>query len=405
VGDGGVQADESRQAAGQRLKEWLAAAEGDLAAASAEVDRLAKAVPCDTHPNAPVGPECAAVTVAQHGSPPDFDFPPLDHVTLGARLGLFDFPAATAVAGSGFVTLKGLGVQLEQALVMWTLQQAAAAGFTLLAPPDVAMASVVEGCGFNPRPSGAAASSQVYSLADSDLCLIGTSEIAIAGMMAGKTLPPEALPARYAAVSHCFRREAGSHGQRDRGLYRLHQFTKVELFAFTAPSVVYDKGAAPAPYPPDPASEAMLQSLVQLQVSILSQLGLHFRVLDMPTEELGAAAYRKYDVETWMPGRGAAAAGAPSVGGWGEVASASNCIDYQARRLNIRTRMLPPPGKAGAAGGGGRGDVAFVHTLNGTACAIPRVMLSILETHQTRDGRVRIPAPLRPFLAGREFLE
>jgi len=342
------------------------------------------------------------VQVALHGAPPEFDFPPADHVTLGTRLGLFDFPAATAVAGSGFVTLKGLGVQLEQALVMWAMQCAAGAGFTLLAPPDLAQSSVVEGCGFNPRPSGAAASSQVYSVADSDLCLIGTSEISVAGMMAGKLLPAEALPARYAAVSHCFRREAGAHGQRDKGLYRLHQFTKVELFAFTAPTVLYDKGAAPAPHPPDPASEAMLESLVQLQVSMLSQLGLHFRVLDMPTEELGAAAYRKYDIEAWMPGRGAAAAGAPAVGGWGEVSSASNCLDYQSRRLNIRVRHATSQ-RPGA--GGGRGDVSFVHTLNGTACAIPRVMLSLLETHQTADGRVRLPAPLRPFLGGREFLE
>lgn len=231
--------------------------------------------------------------------------------------------------------------------------------------------------------------------------------------------PPPCLLARLLLqVSHCFRREAGSSGARDRGLYRLHQFTKVELFAYVAPtyadtpahvsaSVGGGEGGAGGrqtttePLLPNPASDAFLRRLVDLQIMMYAELGLHFRVLDMPTEELGAAAYRKYDIEAWMPCRPTLAAAAASaatagasaaasgsgLGDFGEICSASNCIDYQARRLNVRYKHA-------------QNDNRFVHTLNATACAIPRVMLALLETHQQADGSVAIPSALQPFLGG-----
>jgi len=397
---------------GKRLKEALSALEAECEAARVAAEGAALSLPCDTHPAAPVGPEEAAVEVARVGTLPTFDFVPADHITLGTRLGLFDLTAGPAIAGTGFMVFTGDGVLLQQALVSWALSRAAAAGFTPVAPPDVAHTALVEGCGFNPRDAtdaggGVAASSQVYSLRNSDLCLIGTSEISLAGLHAGAIMDAATLPAAYCAVSHCFRREAGAHGQRDKGLYRLHQFTKVELFAYVVPDAplpplpptalappvairlpATPPAASPALPPPAtlpaPASEAMFERLVNLQVAMMAELGLHFRVLDMPSEELGAAAYRKVDLEAWMPCR-------TGTGAFGEITSASNCTDYQARRLGIRYRAKP-------------GDNRFVHTLNATACAVPRIILALLETHQRADGSVALPPALVPFMGGRTHL-
>ena len=385
---------EERQAAGRRIKDQLASMEEGLSALRARLDSAAAALPCDSHPDAPVGPEDAARTVALHGTRPVFTFTPKSHVELGERLGLFDFAAGAAVAGTGFVMLKGDGVLLEQALVSWALSRLTSEGFVPIAPPDVAQVRLVEGCGFNPRDSGGA-QSQVYGITNSDLCLIGTSEIPLAGLHEDAILDPSSLPATYCAVSHCFRREAGGGGARDRGLYRLHQFTKVEMFAFVTPQQQQqqqqgDSNITTAPdgrIAPSPGSEAMFRRLTDMQVRLFSELGLHFRVLDMPTEELGASAYRKFDVEAWMPCRGEKGEGA-----YGEVSSASNCIDYQARRLNIRYKAGPK-------------DNRFVHTLNATACAIPRTIIALLETHQQQDGSVVIPPALRPFMGGREVLK
>lgn len=391
---------EERQAAGKRIKEELASVETSMDGLKSQLAAAAAQLPCDTHPESPVGPEDNARVVALHGTRRVFDFKPRSHLQLGESLGLFDFHAGSAVAGAGFTVLKGDGVLLELALVQWALSRVAAAGFTPIAPPDLAHSRLVEGCGFNPRDSGGA-KSQVYSVADSDLCLIGTSEIPLAGLHEDAILDSSTLPAQYCAVSHCFRREAGSGGQRDKGLYRLHQFTKVEMFAYVAPDSPAEVAGAASPPPssssggsfpphirtlPSPASEAMFKRLTDMQVSLFNELGLHFRVLDMPTEELGAAAYRKYDIEAWMPCRGEDGAGA-----YGEVSSASNCIDYQARRLNVRYKAGPK-------------DNRFVHTLNATACAVPRTMLALLETHQQADGSVVIPPALRPFMGGREVL-
>ena len=419
---------DERREQGLFLKDRLATVETELAATKQSLDAAGLSLPCDTHPDSPVGDESAAVVVSLHGTKRSFSFSPLDHLALGQHLGMLDFAAAAQISGAGFVLLKNDGVLLEQALVQWALNRAAAAGFSPIAPPDLAYPSLVEACGFNPRSSTTATAatagggdgtthsggmaSQVYSLSNADLALIGTSEIPLAGLHINALMDRDALPATYCAISHCFRREASSGGAKDRGLYRLHQFTKVELFAFVAPAaavaVTNASTAEPPPpstgvrnsgstttstttsavvgaTPPDDNSEAMLSRLLELQISMYSELGLHFRVLDMPTEELGASAYRKYDIEAWMPTRGDRGEGA-----FGEISSASNCIDYQSRRLNIRCRSLPKN--------------TFTHTLNATACAVPRVMLALLETHQQADGSVWLPPALRPYMGGREFL-
>lgn len=394
--------NEERQAKGRALKEELQQLEKKLEELKSRLEAEAAQLPCSSHPAAPVGPESNAKTVAVHGSKPVFSgFTPRDHLQLGQALHLFDFEAASSIAGSGFSVLKNDGVFLEMALVNWALSRAAAAGFQPIMAPDLAQQAIVEACGFNPRDSidpatGQSAVSQVYKLQDSSLCLIGTSEISLAGLMANKLLQnaKKSLPAKFCAVSHCFRREAGASGQRDRGLYRLHQFTKVELFAFVEPESAAGAASGGAGGDGSAASDAMLESIVSLQKSMFAELGLHFRVLDMPTEELGAAAYRKYDIEAWMPCRseGGAAGAGVGKGAYGEVSSASSCLDYQARRLNIRYKDAAT------------GENRFVHTLNGTACAVPRAMLALLETHQQKDGSVQIPACLQPFMGGRTVL-
>ena len=306
-----------RQQRGKALKDSMAQLEAAQARARETLLACASALPCDTHPDAPVGDASAARLVATLGAQPVFDFAPRSHEALGEELGLFDLSAGASMAGAGWAVLTGDGVLLELALVQWTLSRLAARGFTLIAPPDVAHTRLLEGCGFNPRPhaasgveekegggrSNSTAASQVYALSDSDLCLIGTAEIPLAGLHEGAILSRAALPARYAAVSHCFRREAGGYGASDRGLYRLHQFTKVEMFAYVAPSAgeadggggtarsaeqpdgsPHDRRSSCGGVSPDPASDAMLQSLLEEQMAIFSELGLHCRVLDMPTQ-------------------------------------------------------------------------------------------------------------------------
>jgi seryl-tRNA synthetase len=406
----------SREAA-RALKATLAEREAALAAAGAALAGAAAELPNDTHPAVPVGDESRAALLGEVGVKREFvGFSPKDHVALGEALGLWDFGAAARSSGAGFVTLKGAGVALELALVQWALSRLRAWGFTVLAPPDVALAPLVEGCGFSPRGGGgapaAAAPSQVYSLEGSPLCLVGTAEIPLAAQFSGALLQPAAVaasPLLHGAWGHCFRREAGGAGAATRGLYRLHQFTKVEMFAHVAGAVPLPPALLAAPFafpqlaaalsrwaaaggggggaeapPPCAASEAVFARLVDAQAALLSELGLHARALDMPTEELGAPAYRKVDFEVWMPGRR----------GWGEVSSASNCTDFQARRLGLRYRWPhadSPP--------------AFLHTLNATAAAVPRLLLAIVETHQTEAGGVNIPACLAPFMGGVRVLE
>jgi len=351
---------EARKAEGRRLREEIAAVEARAAEVVAEADAILRAVPNLTHPDAPVGGEDAAVEIRCGATPPPvFDFTPLDHVALGERLGLFDFEAGARVAGHGFYFLTGDGVLLELALQRYAVDLLAREGFRLMTTPDLARDTILEGTGFMPRGP----ETQIYSIAGSDLSLIATAEITLGGAYHERIFTAEELPLKVCGISHCFRTEAGAHGRATRGLYRVHQFTKVEMFAFTAPE----------------ESAAMHEHLLDLECRLFDGLGIPYRVIDTPSGDLGGPAYRKFDLEAWMPGRGTG-------GEWGEVTSTSNCTDYQARRLALRMRK---PGEKGTA---------FVHTLNGTAVAISRAIIAILENHQQADGSVKVPAPLVPWM-------
>lgn len=354
-------------AEGRALKEQIAALEAPLRELEHEMLAEACMLPNSIHPDAPLGPEDNAEVVRTVGTMPTFAFPPRNHLEIGEVLDLFDLASASKLAASKFVIFRNDAVLLELALTQWALARAAGAGYTMLLTPDMAHQRAVEGCGFNPRGE----SSQVYSVSGTDLCLVGTGEIAIAGMHADTTYNAAELPLKHAAFSHCFRHEAGGAGHAGKGIYRLHQFSKVELFCVTSPA----------------DSDATLRAMVDLQCDMYAELGLHFRVLNMPTEELGASAYQKYDLEAWMPGRGE----------FGELCSSSNCTDYQSYRLGIRARYHD------TATGKKRSE--YAHTLNATACAVPRTMLALLETHQNEDGSVNVPVPLQPYLGGRTVLE
>jgi seryl-tRNA synthetase len=363
----GPQTAESRAALvaqGKALKVQLAELEAELDAAEVSLQREGQRLPNDTHPAVPrSGDEADATVLRVVGSPAAFPFPTRDHVALGDALGLFDFDAGAKASGTRFVYLKGAAALLELALVQWALSRAVAAGFTPYTTPDLVRASAVEKCGFQPR----AANTQVYAIEESELCLTGTAEIPLGAIYGDAVLPAASLPLRMAAFGHCFRTEAGAAGAGTRGLYRLHQFSKVELFVISTPE----------------QSDAIHDQLLEFETSLYTELGLHFKVLDMPACDLGAPAYRKFDVEAWMPG----------LGRFGEISSASNCTDYQARRLNIKFR---PPGSAAEP----KPALRFTHTLNATACAVPRMIIAILETHQRADGSVAIPAALQPFMGG-----
>ncbi len=320
-------------------------------------------IPNMTHPDAPVGTDATAnKVVAQHGEPRKFDFKPKDHVALCEALDLADFEAGTKVSGQKFYFLKNEAVLLEMALVQYAMQTVLKRGYTPIITPDLARVEVLEGIGFQPRDPNLN-TRQIYTVADTDLCLIATAEITLGGMHSDQIFQEEQLPKRYIGLSHCFRTEAGAAGRDTRGLYRVHQFTKVEMFVFCTPE----------------QSEAIHLEIKAIEEDIFKGLGLAFHVIDTCTGDLGGPAYRKYDLEAWMPGRGTA-------GEYGEVTSTSNCTDYQARRLEVRYK------------GKGFKGTKFVHTLNGTAVACTRALVAILENYQQADGSVVIPEVLRPWV-------
>jgi len=257
--------------------------------------------------------------------------------------------------------LRGDAVLLELGLVRYAMDRLIERGYEPTITPDLARDEALVGTGFSPRGP----ETQIYSVQDSDLSLIATAEIPLAGQLADEILDEERLPLRFAGLSHCFRTEAGSHGRASRGLYRVHQFTKVEMFAFSTPE----------------GSDAIHDEMVKIEESIFQGLGLPYRVVDICTGDLGGAAYRKYDLEAWMPGRDA----------YGEVTSTSNTTDYQARRLAIRYR---PNG----------GRPRLLHTLNGTALAISRALIALLEVYQQQDGSIRLPEALVPYV-GKKAIE
>ncbi|MDR2499605.1 MAG: serine--tRNA ligase [Treponema sp.] len=348
---------------GKKLKEGIAAAEEELARTERDLADEARRIPNMAHPDAPVGREDADNReVKRVGEPRRFDFPPADHVALGQALDIIDFDAATKASGTKFYYLKNEGVFLELGLIRYALDLLRQRGFTPFITPDIAREEILEGIGFNPRGP----ESNVYRLEGEGACLVGTAEITLGGYYAGAVLPREKLPLRMAGLSHCFRREAGAAGQFSKGLYRVHQFSKVEMFILCLPE----------------ESAAMHEELRAVEEELFQGLEIPFRVVETCTGDLGAPAYRKWDLEAWMPGR--AAAGDAAGGGWGEVTSASNCTDYQARRLNIRYRDAS-------------GKHPFVHMLNGTAIALPRAIIAALENFQEADGSVRLPRSLAPY--------
>ena len=341
---------------GRRLREEASVLQARQAEVLEESDKILRSIPNLTHSEAPHGGEEDATEVRRGSSSiPPFTFKPRDHVELGENLKLFDFEAGSRVAGHGFYFLTNDGVLLELALQKYAIDLLMQEGFTVMTTPDVARDSILEGTGFMPRGP----ETQIYSISNSDLSLVATAEITLGGAMSEKVFNSDELPVKLCGISHCFRTEAGAHGRATRGLYRVHQFTKVEMFAFTAPD----------------QSDAMHQRLLDLECKIFDGLGIPYRVVDTATGDLGGPAYRKYDLEAWMPGRGES-------GEWGEVTSTSNCTDYQARRLAIRFRKPTEKG------------TQFVHTLNGTAVAISRAMVAILENYQQEDGSVEVPEAL-----------
>lgn len=352
-------------ARGRELRGEKDAAQAEHDRLEAQIAELQAAIPNLTHPDVPTGGEHDAAELGFGAIPiPEFNFEPLDHLELGHRHELFDFEAGARVAGSGFYFLKNAAVRLDLALQQFAVELLTNRGYTPVTTPDLALTSVLHGTGFQPRGP----ETQIYSIENTELNLVATAEITLGGMMAGEILDADRLPIRLCGLSHCFRTEAGAAGRASKGLYRVHQFTKVEMFAFTAPD----------------ASESLHEEMRGLECELFDALEIPYRVIDTASGDLGGPAYRKYDLEAWMPGRG-------DGGAWGEVTSTSNCTDYQARRLGVRFKR------------GGEKGTEFVHTLNGTAIATGRAMIALLENHQRADGSIAVPKVLQRWV-GRDVL-
>jgi seryl-tRNA synthetase len=338
------------------MKDRIPEKETELAEVERRLREELLKIPNMTHPDAPIGKDDSEnVEIRRWGEIPEFGFDVKDHVKLGESLGIIDFDAGAKVAGSKFYFLRGDAVFLELGLVRYAMDILTQRGYQPTITPDLARDEMLVGTGFIPRGP----ETQIYSVEDSDLSLIATSEISLAGSMADEIVDENELPIRLAGLSHCFRTEAGSHGRASRGLYRVHQFTKVEMFAFTTPE----------------QSQELHAEMLEIEERIFQGLGLPYRVVDICSGDLGGAAYRKFDLEAWMPGRN----------DYGEVTSTSNTTDYQARRLQIRYRR-----------DGGRPQL--LHTLNGTAIAISRALIALLENYQQEDGSVLLPEVLVPYV-------
>ena len=349
------------KALSERVKEAQQAA---TAAEAVATDALAK-IENIVIEGVPAGGEDDFVTLRTHGEPVQFDFEPRDHLALGELLGAIDMVRGAKVSGARFTFLTGIGARLELALMNLGMDRALAAGFVPMIPPTLVRAEVMRGTGFLGQHAD-----EVYRLDDDDLYLVGTSEVPLAGYHMDEILDLAAGAKRYAGWSTCYRREAGSYGKDTRGIIRLHQFNKLEMFVYTTPE----------------DAEAEHLRLVAMQEAMLQDLGLSYRVIDVAAGDLGSSAARKYDVEAWVPTQGA----------YRELTSTSNCTTYQARRLDIRHRPV--------VDGAPAGKTAHVATLNGTL-ATTRWIVALLETHQRADGSVVIPEVLRPYLGGLEVAE
>lgn len=352
--------DEAEKA--REIKGQIKKIEEDLDKVKESTNKLLGEIPNVPMEGVPVGKgECDNVEVRKWGEPRKFDFEPLDHLDIGKNLGILDFETGAKVTGSQFYYLYRDGALLELALVQYAFNLLTKEGFIPVITPDLAKSRYYLGTGYSPRGKEA----QTYRVEEEDLGLIATAEVTLAGKHADEILTEKNLPIKYVGYSHCFRREAGSYGKYSKGLYRVHQFTKVEMFIYCTQE----------------ESNKYHELILNLEEKIYQGLGLPYRVVEMCTGDLGAMACRKFDIEAWMPGRNE----------YGEVTSTSNCTDYQARNLNIRYR-------------GKDGLVKYVHMLNGTAIATSRTPLAILENYQNKDGTVTIPEVLRPIM-GKDKIE
>jgi seryl-tRNA synthetase len=333
------------------LKEELAAAESTLAELAGHRTELVLTIPNPADASAPDGGEDDGEVVREVGGPRR-EPPALDHADFAVATGLVDRDRAAGVSGSRFAYLMRDAVFLEFALVQWTLRRIAAEGFVPVLPPVLVREEAMVDAGFFPTDRA-----QVYEVDGGDLYLVGTAEIPLAMLHRGDLLDPSALPARYAGHSPCFRREAGTYGKDTRGIFRVHQFDKVEMFAFVEPDRSWDEH----------------ERILAIEESIVGALGLPYRVVNIAAGDLGPAAAKKYDIEVWLP----------SEARYREITSCSNYLDYSARRLNTRVR------RAGAN--------EYVHTLNGTACAVSRTLVFLFEHYQDPDGGLRVPEVLQPY--------
>jgi seryl-tRNA synthetase len=345
------------------LKELAAeidGAEAGLRQVDAELNDLLAGIPNLPDPSVPPGGEEDSVELRRVGTVREFDFQPRDHLELGERLGAIDVVRAAKVSGARFGYLTGPGAMLEFALVHFALDRVTGAGFVPIVPPVMVRREAMFGTGFLPTDE-----QQIFRVADDDLYLAGTSEVPLVSYHADEILDPGSLPRRYVGFSTCFRREAGSYGKDTRGIFRVHQFDKVEMVSFVLPE----------------ASAEELELLLAREEEILSALEIPYRVVNIAAGDLGGSAAKKYDCEAWIPSQGT----------WRELTSTSNCTDYQARRIGCRVRE--PSGNRP------------VHTLNGTAVAVGRTIVALLENHQQGDGSVRIPEALRTYLGDAEVIE
>jgi len=347
---------EKLQIEGKSIKDEISKLEKDRDKIQSQLNENLALVPNLISPRVPVGRnDKENVEVKRWGKVPKFDFTPKDHLEIGERLDLIDFESGAKVAGSQFYFLKNEAVLLEFALSMFAIDLLLKEGFNLLMPPDLARERFYTGTGYLPRGPEA----QTYVIKDSDLGLIATAEVSLAGLHADQILEENDLPKKYCGFSHCFRVEAGGYGKYSHGLYRVHQFSKVEMYIYCLPQ----------------DSEKMHELILSCEEKIWQGLDIPYRVVDICSGDLSAQSTRTFDIEAWMHGRG----------DWGEVTSASNTTDYQARRLGIRYRKKS-------------GQVEYLHTLNGTSIAVSRALIAILENYQRKDGSVEIPKVLQPYV-------
>jgi seryl-tRNA synthetase len=338
----------------RKVSAELAKLEPELASAEEELQALLSRLPNAPHDSVPEGEtDDDNELVREVGTPPSFSFEPKDHVELGEALGVIDLERAARTSGTRFAYLLGGAVWVQCALVRYCLDRLTVKGFIPVIPPVLVREEAMYGTGFLPTDEA-----QLYVTREDGLYLVGTSEVALAALHQGEILDPESLPRRYVGYSTCFRREAGAHGKDTRGIFRVHQFEKVEMFSFCEPDASWDEH----------------EFLLSCEEELIGGLGLPYRVMNVCTGELGASAAKKYDVEVWLPGQGR----------YRELTSCSNTTDYQARRLDVRARY--PDGNR------------HLHTLNGTASAVGRTIIALLENGQAEDGSVTLPEALHPYL-------